>query len=119
MSRADIERVLQMREHRKLLLTMNTTGFAGASDWRLPTIAELQTISVDFDCSGVGLGPGCRCPVTRVSNQLGFSLSDGYWSGVEAVAFPGQAWGVGFDYGGAESGAKLDDHYVRAVRGGL
>ena len=44
------------------LLTVNVGGFAGANGWRLPTVAEVQTILLDFRCTGEGGGPTCRCP---------------------------------------------------------
>src|SRR5215471_7514636 len=44
------------------LTGLNVVGFGGANGWRLPTLAELQTIVLDFECKGVGFSPACVCP---------------------------------------------------------
>jgi hypothetical protein len=44
-----------------------------------------------------------------------------YWSStsVERVEGASNAWGVDFFYGVVERDLKTEDHYARAVRGGL
>ena len=103
-----------------LLATLNSERFAGAGDWRLPNIAELQTIEPDFHCSSRGLRPQCLCPVDPcVEAAIGPTQSDGYWSSTVPPLAPDQGFGVGFDYGGPETGGRIEDHYTRAVRGGM
>jgi len=104
------------------LATLNG-GFAGASGWRMPTLAELQTIVLDFACSGAGFGPTCRCPSSPCVNpaldaantQIGF-----YWSATGCAPDPSLAWFVGFSAGGIDGyDTKTSRGFVRAVRGGL
>ncbi len=103
------------------LATING-GFAGASGWRIPTLAELQTIVLDFPCTGAGFGPTCRCPSSPCVNpaldaantQRGF-----YWSATSYVSNPSLAWFVGFSAGGIDGyDTKTSHGFARAVRGG-
>ena len=109
---------------------LNTTGFAGANGWRLPTIAELQTIMPDFPCTGAGgTFTTCSCPSPCVDASLDSANSVGafYWSATTFVPYPtpSEAWGAGFFNGAVDSGYifnlanKTSAYYVRAVRGGL
>ena len=93
-------------------------GFAGSNGWRLPTVAELQTIVLDFACTGAG----CSCPSSPcVDRALDASntQSSTYWSATSYVSFWYGVWVVYFGNGGVSAGYKPVDHYVRAVRGGL
>jgi hypothetical protein len=101
---------------------LNTPGFAGANGWRLPTVAELQTILLDFACTGAGESPTCRCPSSGspcidpaldVANTQSFN----YGSATSYVAFPAFAWLV--SGGGQVYFNGTSNFYVRAVRGGL
>ena len=88
-------------------------GFAGHCDWRVPTIAELQTILLEpYPCS---TDP---CIDTDV---FGPTVSELYWSSTRSTAYPDSAWTVFFaDDGYAFDDAfKTDEWHVRAVRGGL
>lgn len=95
---------------------LNATGLGGHSDWRLPTIEELQTlirpggspaVAPQFD---VGCVPGCTaltCSCTIGGNA--------YWSSTLLAGDPTQAWDqVGWGY------VDWDDQRlnwsVRAVR---
>jgi hypothetical protein len=103
---------------------MNVTGFAGASGWRLPTLAELQSIVLDFKCTGAGGSSTCSCGSSPcIDATFGPTQSlDFYWPATSYLpSSPRGAWGVAFDagdvIGGFSKTGNLD--YVRAVRGGL
>jgi hypothetical protein len=87
-------------------LTASIT-FAGQSDWRLPTIRELQTI-VDRSKVSPAIDLGAF-PDTPSSN---------FWSGTPDASFPAYAWGVVFDDGVASSYDSSNPYFVRLVRGG-
>jgi hypothetical protein len=95
--------------------TLTATGFAGHCDWRLPTLAELETI-VDTNALLCGVIRACIDPVfgpTRTSN---------YWSQTrvtaEAGGIYGSTWSVDFFTGSVGSGPCTTPSYVRAVRSG-
>ena len=87
------------------------SGFAGHTDWRLPSIVELQTI-VDTNATGCGSGSPCIDPV------FGPTASDFYWSASTLASFPDGAWPVNFNFGYVFNAFKTDGNFVRAVRGG-
>jgi len=101
--------------------TLNSgPGFADTNDWRQPTLAELQTIELDFPCTGVGGGPTCRCPSSPcVDPALGLTQSSSYWSVTTYVPNPAGAWNVYFGGGDPGLDDKTNQVYVRAVRGGF
>jgi hypothetical protein len=83
---------------------------AGHCDWRLPTIAELQTILLEpYPCT---TSP-CVDPVFNPT------VAGDYWSATTSVDDPSLAWAVAFTIGHAHEDDKTDGDYVRAVRGGL
>jgi hypothetical protein len=103
---------------------LNVAGFAGAKDWRLPTLAELQTISFDFKCRGSEVSPACGCMAPCVDPALDAANTRGlYWAATSYVPLPDEAW-IGTDY---EVGLAVFKFHqpktfswsVRAVRGGL
>ena len=78
----------------------------GHTDWRLPTIVELQTI---FDCSFTP----CLDPIFGPRGPFG------YWSSSTNAFDPVFAWVVAFGSGFVrENFFKTSNAYVRAVRGG-
>ena len=85
-----------------------SAAFAGHCDWRLPTIAELQTILLaPFPC---GTSP-CLAGV------FGPTAASDYWSSTTFPTLPGYAWVVNFG-NGTVVGRTLDNaFFVRAVRG--
>jgi hypothetical protein len=91
-------------------------GFAGANDWRLPTLAELQTIVQDFPCTrgSCSCGSDPCIDVTFSSTQSYF-----YWSSTTRQPGPDYAWIVHFGFGEVGHSSKFTTHFVRAVRGGL
>jgi hypothetical protein len=102
-------------------------GFGGANGWRLPTLVELQTIVLDFACTGAGGGSKCSCPVSPPSPCVDPELDAAstqpffYWSATTYVPDPLNAWGVEFSNGGVNPSTtgKTSSAYTRAVRGGL
>jgi hypothetical protein len=98
----------------------NAGGFAGHTDWRLPTVAELQDL-VDHGRFDPSIDPvfnkACApaCPVATCS----CTVRDAYWSATPVVDLTNSAWTVNFNRGIV---TYYDDTtlplYVRAVRGG-
>jgi cysteine-rich repeat protein len=94
-------------------------GFAGHTDWRLPTLAELQTIvalnnavpSVE-PIFNTGCTPGC----TGTSSICSCTAAFVYWSSTAAVSNPLLAWTVLFFDGSISTKTKDDFAHVRAVR---
>src|SRR5262249_3783017 len=47
------------------LTTLNGgSGLAGANNWRIPKLVELQTLVLDYNCAGSSGNPGCSCSVS-------------------------------------------------------
>ncbi len=97
-------------------------GFAGANDWRLPTLAELGTILLPeeypcttFPCVAPAFNSSCEpgCAATACS-----CTRSGYWSASTYAPSPINAWGVYFGDGDVYNFDKTFSDYVRAVRGG-
>jgi hypothetical protein len=85
--------------------------FGGLCNWRLPTVAELQTIlSEEFPCT---TSP-CIDPVFGPT-----IANDDYWSSTTLADNTTYAWGVFFGTGEVSYGLKSSTNSVRAVRGGL
>ena len=93
-------------------------GFAEANGWRLPTLVEVETIVLDFQCT---ISP-CHCPSNPcVDPALDASTtqSDFYWSATGLAGEPEAGWRVTFLSDFPYAGLKVEAAYVRAVRGGL
>ncbi len=90
-------------------------GFAGANGWRLPTLAELQTIVEDFACTK----SSCNCGSPPcLDGTFSPTPSNFYWSATSYV-LANLAWYVSFDQGAVYYAIETVGLYVRAVRGGL
>jgi hypothetical protein len=98
------------------LTGLNVAGFGGAEGWRLPTLAELQTIVLDFTCTKVS----CLCGSDPcIDATFGPTQSSYYWSATSWAPNSADAWYVLFDTGSVGVLGELGGDYVRAVRGGL
>jgi hypothetical protein len=83
--------------------SLNQDSFGGATDWRLPTIKELASITY--------LG---RYAPAIDSNWFSNIMSAFYWSSTSNARNTGYAWGVHFYYGVGDLNAKDSSYYVRA-----
>ena len=89
------------------------TGCAGAghTDWRLPTVSELNTI---LDCSFLETTGACINPI------FGKTQLEIYCSSTSDASDPHSIWVAFFGFGGRPAHVpKTFTFYVRAVRGGL
>ena len=91
----------------KYVADVNTAGLCGATDWRMPSVKELESI-VDFGRSNPAIDP-TYFPNTPV----------GYvWSGSPAAFDSSYAWFASFSNGGAYDGYRYHAFGARLVRGG-
>lgn len=97
-------------------------GFAGSNGWRLPTLAELQTILLSFTCRGPLGQAGCSCP----SNPCVEPALDPentrpsvHWSATVSIGDPSYGWRLWFNDSFIETAQRGLGGSVRAVRGGL
>ena len=98
---------------------LNDSGFAGASSWRLPSIVELQTILLDFPCTGKFASPSCTCPsILCFDPGLGpIGQVYQYWSSQYWVG-PRLTWVITGQGSIGGVGGNLDAATARAVRDG-
>jgi len=82
-------------------------SLGGYTDWRLPTIVELQGIVVD----------GKYDPAIDVAAFSNYT-SSGYWSSTTYASYTSDAWSVYFNGGNTNSNSKGNNLYVRCVRAG-
>jgi hypothetical protein len=91
------------------LPALDAVTFAGSAGWRVPTLAELQTILP-------GVGP---CPVPCIDPIFGLTSSSLHWTSTSGET-PEQVAFVSFSNGQVSLGdAKEIPYAVRAVRGRL
>lgn len=92
---------------------VNNTGagvcFANHCDWRIPTIAELQTI---FDTALSACGYSLPC----IDPAFGPTQANNYWSTSTLASNPNAAWNVPFYANISNYNAKFAANAARAVR---
>lgn len=91
---------------------LNSTGFAGQHDWRLPTPFELQTI-LSTDAVPCAAQP---CVVDPLFSNAQSAI---YWASATWQLDPNVVAIGDFTFGSAERDNKVTGFYVRAVRGGM
>lgn len=86
-----------------------TLPSGGQSDWRLPNIKELESITDDMRYS----------PASDTA-YFPNAVASNYWSSTTGAYYPDFAWVVGYDGGVYGINGKDDgnDYYVRCVRSG-
>jgi len=94
--------------HDVFIAELNSTSFGGHSDWRLPTIKELASIT-DLGRWGPAIN----------SDYFPNTLWSNYWSSTTYAGSTAYfAWSIYFNYGLDYWGPKSESCYVRAVGGG-
>ncbi len=88
----------------------NTLNFAGFDDWRLPNMIELLSI-----CDWSRFDPVHWTPFTntQILNYYG------YWTSTTYARQTTTAWYIRCNDGYAGTRAKIEECFLRAVRGGL
>jgi len=93
--------------HNIFIAELNSGGFGGFSDWRLPEIKELSLLVN----SGV---------INPAIDNAWFpkTVSSNYWSSTTNARNTYYAWLIYFDHGYVSNLNKSNSYYVRAVRSG-
>ncbi|HYD48792.1 MAG TPA: DUF1566 domain-containing protein, partial [Terriglobales bacterium] len=108
------------------LAALNAAAYGGYSDWRMPTLSELQGL-IDYAdttppaINGALHGASCGGACTDATNAVCACTQPTYhWSASTYVSAPSNAWAVSFQEGFAPTQPKASagGWYVRAVRGG-
>jgi hypothetical protein len=100
---------------------LNDIAFAGFTDWRVPNIRELASLT-DYGASPavpVEFNDACGQGCTIFTCSCTFTTGD-YWSSTTNQQTPTNAWTIDAKTGEVSpNGAKGQLKYVRAVRGGF
>jgi hypothetical protein len=99
--------------------TLNGASFAGYSDWRMPSTAELETLK-NFGAVSPAVYPAFNtgCMATCTVTTCSCTQSAYYWSSTTYQNGPSYAWSVSFADGFTFATGKTSTYYARAVRAG-
>lgn len=86
---------------------VNAQGLCGFTNWRLPTVTELQSL-VDYGKPYPG--------PTIDTNWFPHTLGLFYWTSESVAGAPVHVWGVSFDSGFVDGGNRGGSQPVRLVR---
>ena len=88
------------------IANLNAMHFGGYSDWRPPTVEELQSL-VDYTCYNPAINTA----------YFPNTMSSYYWSSTTHAIYSAGAWCVHFGYSRIKHYDKSRSFCVRAVRG--
>lgn len=101
------------------IAALNAGTFAGFSDWRVPSVNELQTLAVYGSVAPAVDGAfHSGCAPTCSGIPCSCTVSDYYWTSSTYLGHTPFGWAVHFYDGLVSATSKTTPYYVRAVRGG-
>lgn len=96
-------------------------GFAGYTDWRIPNVKEVLSIT-DYSVPSPGptVPPAFNTSCAAACTVLTCSCTTNslYWSSTTYALGPQNAWWVNLNFGSPNVDGKANGRHVRAVRGG-
>lgn len=100
---------------------LNTVGFAGHNDWRLPNKRELASL-LDENAASPAIAPAFNDACAPSCSEITCSCtpsSPAQWTSTTYILIASHAWYVFFNDGGISEFPKSTTLGVRAVRGGF
>jgi hypothetical protein len=100
------------------IATLNSTAFAGFSDWRLPNRVELETL-FNLGAGNPATFPALSTPCDTAgcsSTTCSCTTNSIYWTSTSDFHSPAYAWYLNFSAANVAVQAKTEPARVRAVR---